>query len=75
MIWKNVTLVIILFVIILFLCGCWDQIEIEKNAFILGIGLDKSEDGLLNITYQIAVPSGVKGESEEKKKRVMKCHL
>jgi len=41
---------------LLFLTSCWDYIEIERSAFILGIGLDKEGDQIL-VTYQIAQPN------------------
>jgi spore germination protein KC len=34
----------ILLVIPLFLSGCWDSLDIEKRAIILGISIDKAED-------------------------------
>src|SRR5690606_22101349 len=42
--------------------GCWDMVEIETNAFILGIGLDLSKDvegdeERIMVTYQIALPA------------------
>lgn len=48
------------------LCGCWDRIEIEKNAFILGIGVDLGSDDTLEVTYQIALPQSMKGGEEGK---------
>ena len=48
------------------LCGCWDRIEIEKNAFILGIGVDLESDDILEVTYQIALPQAMKGGEEGK---------
>lgn len=40
--WVNVTLLILL---LLPLTGCWDRIEIEDRALILGIGIDEAEEG------------------------------
>jgi Ger(x)C family germination protein len=53
---------------ILTLTGCWDRVEIERNAFILGIGLDTSEkaeqhEDRVMVTYQIALPSAMMGPS------------
>ncbi len=42
--------------------GCWDRIEIENRAFVLGIGLDKNEGDKIALTYQIALPSAMYGE-------------
>ncbi|WP_010678211.1 Ger(x)C family spore germination protein [Bacillus timonensis] len=39
------------------LVGCWDKEEIDSRAYVLGIGLDKSDiKGFLNITYLISNP-------------------
>ncbi|MFD2673373.1 Ger(x)C family spore germination protein [Marinicrinis sediminis] len=39
------------------LTGCWDQIELEEQAYVVGIGLDKSEkQGTVKVTLQIANP-------------------
>ncbi|CAH0169849.1 Ger(x)C family spore germination protein [Peribacillus simplex] len=38
------------------LTGCWDKIELEEQAFVVVVGLDKGENGLLDVTYQIANP-------------------
>jgi Ger(x)C family germination protein len=48
--------------------GCWDRVEIEKHAFILGIGLDIPEkadqkDDLVMVTYQIALPADMVGQA------------
>lgn len=43
-----------------FLSGCWDNIEINNRAFVLGIALDKGEPPSdLNVTYEIALPSKI----------------
>lgn len=40
-----------------FLTGCWDQKEIDKRAYAIGIGLDKvEEEGKIRVTYVIANP-------------------
>ncbi|WP_062107033.1 Ger(x)C family spore germination protein [Bacillus niameyensis] len=38
------------------LSGCWDQEEIEERAYVVVLGLDKSEDNLIDVTFQIANP-------------------
>lgn len=55
-------LFLMIFVIIL-QCGCWDKIELEHRAFVLGIGLDKGDKpGEIALTYQIALPAAMYGE-------------
>lgn len=42
---------------LLLLTGCWDQNAIDKRAYVLGIGLDKTDqEGILEITYLISNP-------------------
>ncbi|MBZ4645426.1 MAG: hypothetical protein JG777_915 [Clostridia bacterium] len=48
---------------VVFLTGCWDMVELEERAFVLGIGLDKGEkEGEITLTYQFALPSAMFGE-------------
>lgn len=42
--------------------GCWDRVEIEHNAFILGIAIDLKENDKLLITFQLALLESFKGE-------------
>ncbi|WP_099361994.1 Ger(x)C family spore germination protein [Fredinandcohnia onubensis] len=42
---------------LLMLVGCWDMEEIDQRAYVLGIGLDKSDvKGFIKITYLISNP-------------------
>lgn len=62
---RKVILTIIIAGITLLLVSCWDQIEIEDQAFIVGIALDKSdESGKLEVTFQIAHPKAFMAESQ-----------
>ena len=37
--------------------GCWDQKGLDRQVFVIGIGLDKAkENGKINVTYLIANP-------------------
>ena len=49
--------IICLSFLILLLVGCWDKKEIEKNAFVVAVGMDKGTDNSLTITYLIANPN------------------
>ncbi|MCH1627373.1 Ger(x)C family spore germination protein [Ferdinandcohnia quinoae] len=46
------------FIILTFLLtGCWSQKEIDKSAYVIGIGIDKSEQqGKIKVTYLISNP-------------------
>ena len=57
---KRLSLLMMLIGIVM-LMGCWDRNDLEELAYIVAIGIDKSEDYGMKITYQIANPeaSGV----------------
>jgi spore germination protein KC len=45
------------FLLLLNLAGCWDQKGLDRQVFVIGIGLDKAEEkGKVNVTYLIANP-------------------
>ncbi|WP_163969705.1 Ger(x)C family spore germination protein [Oceanobacillus halotolerans] len=50
--------VILLISMLLFLTGCWDQREVELSAYVVAIGIDKSEtdEGSIRLTYLISNP-------------------
>ncbi|MDB4867612.1 MAG: hypothetical protein JWR03_1945 [Cohnella sp.] len=51
---------------IFLLTGCWDKFELEEQAYVVALGLDKASDNLLSVTFQIANPqvgSTNKGEA------------
>ncbi|WP_338451229.1 Ger(x)C family spore germination protein [Niallia oryzisoli] len=49
-----------LFVFMVIICsmtGCWDREELEENAYVIGLGLDRSKyDGKIKVTMLIANP-------------------
>ncbi|MCC3356635.1 Ger(x)C family spore germination protein [Bacillus sp. REN16] len=53
----KITRLPLIFTTLLVLAGCWDMEEIDQRAYVLGIGLDKSDvKGFLQITYLISNP-------------------
>ncbi|MEH7384025.1 Ger(x)C family spore germination protein [Bacillus sp. JJ1521] len=47
----------LIFSTVFLLVGCWDMEEIDQRAYVLGIGLDKSNvNGFLYVTYLISNP-------------------
>ncbi len=40
------------------LTGCWDRIELEEQAYIIVIGLDKAKGDNVSVTYEIENPQG-----------------
>lgn len=44
------------------LTGCWERKELNELAFVLGLGLDKVEDGYM-VTMQVVIPSSITSQS------------
>jgi spore germination protein KC len=64
---KRITCVVLLSFLMLTLAGCWDKLELEEQAFVVVLGLDKAPDNLVAVTFQIANPqvgSSDKGAAE-----------
>lgn len=58
--------IFLIFLLPLFLNGCYDRFELDNLAYVIAIGVDKgSGDNNLDITYQIAIPVKITGESSE----------
>lgn len=60
--------IVLLLPLIIFLCGCWDKVEIEERGFVVGVGVDVAEEGAeakgkFRLTLQFAVPSGLQGKA------------
>ncbi len=52
------------------LSGCYDRQELEQQAFVTTLGLDKAPDGQLDCTFRIAVPvNPASGSSKEDSKK------
>lgn len=56
---------LILLLLPLFLCGCYDRFELDNLAYVIAVGADPGSGENLNITYQIAIPIKMTGESSE----------
>lgn len=54
---KLLSFFILLFFVPLCLGGCWDRKELEDQAFVLTMGIDKGKDNMLLVTLRIAIPS------------------
>lgn len=63
------TLCFILIFLLLPCAGCYDAIEIDELAYVVAVGIDKSESNTFRITFQYAVPlniaSGIDGSKGE----------
>ncbi|WP_026908022.1 Ger(x)C family spore germination protein [Paucisalibacillus globulus] len=41
--------------VVIFLSGCWDVINIEERGFIMGMAIDLAEEGKINGNYQLTL--------------------
>lgn len=53
---KPLKLVLLSMIPILFLSGCFGKAELEQQAYVVVLGLDKADDNLVKVTFQIANP-------------------
>lgn len=65
-----------LLLIVCLLTGCWDRMELEDKAYVIGLGLDRSkQEGKVKLTMLIANPEVGSmqggGGSEEKPKEII----
>ncbi|PWK12848.1 Ger(x)C family spore germination protein [Tumebacillus permanentifrigoris] len=46
-----------------FSTGCYDRVELEGMAFVVGLGLDKGPNNTIDVTVRIAVPGEMAGNN------------
>ena len=61
----NILKLFVLLLLLTLLSGCYDKKELDNLAYVIAIGIDKGEKEDLKITFQIAVPIQISGESAE----------
>ncbi|WP_342436593.1 Ger(x)C family spore germination protein [Paenibacillus sp. FSL L8-0436] len=50
---------VVLLIILSMTTGCWDRREMDDLALIMGSGIDLTDNGLIELSYQIALPTGI----------------
>ena len=55
----------VLLILLFTLSGCYDSRGIEELAYVTAIGLDTDENNILNITFQISVPSSGSSSNQD----------
>lgn len=55
---KTRILICVLLPILLVTGGCWDRIEVNDIAFVMGVAFDRTEKGEIEATAQILLPQG-----------------
>ena len=64
---KRFALLCVILTLMLGMIGCWDYLEIDSRAFILGVALDKADnDDEVMVTFQIALPEAFGGNGGDK---------
>lgn len=54
---KHYFYILVTFVLLLTLTGCYDRIELEQQSYVIAIGIDKGEEtGTFSFTFQLANP-------------------
>ena len=51
---QKISLICILIVMLFSLTGCYNNVDMDKYFYIVGLGLDSGENGLLKVSVQIA---------------------
>ncbi|NLB42928.1 MAG: Ger(x)C family spore germination protein [Clostridiales bacterium] len=64
---KRISLICLSVLLMFASTSCWDYMEIEDKAFIIGLAVDKAGDEEIEVTFQVAEPKAFtpSGESEE----------
>lgn len=52
--------------LLVLLPGCWNRRELNTLAIVQAIGIDRTEDGQINVSLQILIPSAIKSSTSEK---------
>ncbi|AHF05810.1 Ger(x)C family spore germination protein [Desulfitobacterium metallireducens] len=60
---KRVFIYILCLALTLSLTGCWNRKELTTLSVVQAIGIDKTEDGQINLTLQLLKPASIKASS------------
>lgn len=63
---RRVMMICFIYVTFLLLTGCWDRRETNDLAIIIGVGLDKTKEGKIEITVEVHSPRSGGNGSDEK---------
>lgn len=61
---KKFGLMQLFFVIVIFLSGCWDRIEVNDLAIITAAAIDRYEDDQIRLSVQVFIPRAIGGGGE-----------
>ena len=63
---KNIISTILCIILLLMLPGCWNRRELNTLAIVQAVGIDRTDDGQINVSLQILKPSAIKSSTSEK---------
>lgn len=63
---KKIISTILCIILLLMLPGCWNRRELSTLAIVQAVGIDRTEDGQINVSLQILKPSAIKTSTSEK---------
>lgn len=63
---KKMIFTISCILLLMMLPGCWNRRELNTLAIVQAVGIDRTEDGQINISLQILKPSVIKSSTSEK---------
>lgn len=61
---KFILLISMLFISLPFITGCWDRKEVNDIAIITAVGIDKKDDGKIELTVLVFIPKGGGGQQQ-----------
>ncbi|WP_163192585.1 Ger(x)C family spore germination protein [Clostridium thermarum] len=59
---RTYKIALIILILPLHLCGCWDYMDVEERGYVLGVAIDKSEEVILNDNNPEYMPLEATGE-------------
>lgn len=63
---KKIIFTIACIILLMMLPGCWNRRELNTLAIVQAVGIDRTEDGQINVSLQILKPSAIKTSTSEK---------
>lgn len=64
---RKVKLLVVMLFCLLLVQGCWGAQEIDELGYILVMGIDKGEENIIKVTFQLAIPQPITGGGEGQK--------
>lgn len=60
---KKMAVLLVCIIMLLILSGCWDRIEVNDLAIVVATGLDKTDEGEIELSVQIVNPKSMGSQS------------